>query len=470
MANGDKKQLHVVMIPWSAFGHLIPFFQLSIALAKSGIQVSFISTPKIIQRLPKLPSPDLNLNLISLPLPTLDETLLPPEAEATVDISFEQIQYLKIAYDRLKEPVREFVKDQNPDWIIIDMIPCWVDEIAREFQIPVLHFSVFTAATYCFMVHPDYLIGEGQRMEWSTPESLTFRPKWFDVDLPDSTLAYKLHDAIGFHAGVFGENASGITDAERVHKIIFSASRAVIVRSSYECEGEYLKLMEKNFAMPVIPIGLLPPEKPKGVIGDVKISTFLDEQDAKSVVFVGFGSECKLSKEIIHEIAHGLELSNLPFLWAIRKPNWAKHDLDVLPLGFTDRTSGRGLVSIGWAPQMEILAHPSIGGSLFHAGWGSVIETLQFGHVLVVLPFIIDQPLNAKLLVEKDLAMEIEKNEDGSICREEIAKTLNLAMVSEEGESLRERARDAAKIYGNHELHQSYIDKFVEYLRNGAAN
>jgi hypothetical protein len=51
---------------------------------------------------------------------------------------------------------------------------------------------------------------------------------------------------------------------------------------------------------------------------------------------------------------------------------------------------------MGWIPQ-EILTHSSIGGSLFHsAGWGSAIETLQFGNNLVLLPFIVDQLLNAK--------------------------------------------------------------------------
>jgi hypothetical protein len=32
---------------------------------------------------------------------------------------------------------------------------------------------------------------------------------------------------------------------------------------------------------------------------------WLDQQAAKSVVFVGFGSECKLSKEQVFEIAYG---------------------------------------------------------------------------------------------------------------------------------------------------------------------
>ncbi|BFG22038.1 hypothetical protein CerSpe_083120 [Prunus speciosa] len=116
---------------------------------------------------------------------------------------------------------------------------------------------------------------------------------------------------------------------------------------------------------------------------------------------------------------------------------------------------------------MEILGHPSVGGSLFHSGWGSVIETLQFGHVLVVLPFIIDQPLNARLLVEKDLAVEVKRTEEGSFCKDDIAKTLRHAMVAEEGEKLRSNARKAAKVFGDHKLHKDhYISQFVHYLKN----
>ena len=68
-----KEVMHVVMFPWSAFGHMMPFFQLSIALAKSGVEVSFVSTPKNTQRLPK-PPPDLStlINFVELQLPTLD--------------------------------------------------------------------------------------------------------------------------------------------------------------------------------------------------------------------------------------------------------------------------------------------------------------------------------------------------------------------------------------------------------------
>ncbi|KAI9110096.1 hypothetical protein K1719_019137 [Acacia pycnantha] len=85
------KEILVVMLPWSAFGHMMPFFQLSIALAKSGVRVSFVSTPINMERLPKIPSDLASLiTLVALPLPKLPNGDLPEGAEATVDIPFKK--------------------------------------------------------------------------------------------------------------------------------------------------------------------------------------------------------------------------------------------------------------------------------------------------------------------------------------------------------------------------------------------
>jgi UDP:flavonoid glycosyltransferase YjiC (YdhE family) len=91
---------------------------------------------------------------------------------------------------------------------------------------------------------------------------------------------------------------------------------------------------------------------------------------------------------------------------------------------------------------------------------------LQFGHALILLPFIIDQPLNARYLVEKGSGVEIKRGEDGSFTRDGVAKALKLAMVSAEGKSLREKAGEAAAIFGNQKLHQDYYTgKFVDFLK-----
>ncbi|XP_042482227.1 soyasaponin III rhamnosyltransferase-like [Macadamia integrifolia] len=187
--------------------------------------------------------------------------------------------------------------------------------------------------------------------------------------------------------------------------------------------------------------------------------------EIKSVVFVGFGSECKLSTDQVYEIAHELKLSGLPFLWALRKPTWTVDEDDALPPEFRTRNKGQGVVCLGWASQMEILAQPSVGGSLFHSGLGSIIETRQFGHTLVVLPIVIDQALNDRLLVEKGLAVEVERGEDRSFDRKGITKALRKSMVDEEGEGVRVRAREMRTIFGDHGLHQAYMDGFIQYLK-----
>ncbi|KAL9257511.1 UDP-glycosyltransferase 91D1-like protein [Drosera capensis] len=99
-----------------------------------------------------------------------------------------------------------------------------------------------------------------------------------------------------------------------------------------EYEGEYIDLLEKVINKPVIPVGVLPPEHDEKKKGKYR------RERAR-----GFGSEHKYRREQIFEIAFGLELSELPFLWALRNP---------------ERTRAKGIARFGWAPQLEILSTP----------------------------------------------------------------------------------------------------------------
>lgn len=459
------------MLPWLAFGHMIPFFHLSLALAKQGIRISFVSTPKNITRLPKVPAELAHLiNLVKLPLPNVATSnyILPNDAEATVDLLPENVQYLKIAYDLLAQPFKQFVSGQLPDWIIVDLIPHWAVDVAQECGVPLIFFSAYNAAALAFVGPPEFLTGDAQKRVRPSPESLTISPEWISFR---SSVAFRMYEAIGFHPGLYGENASEIKDAQRVASVI-QGCYAMAIRSCPEVEGEYLNLLGNIFGKPVIPVGLLPPAPPgerENVVPWNLMFNWLDKQKARSVVFVGFGSECKLSKDQVNEIAYGLEMSELFFIWVLQKPDWTSHDVTTAtPPGFTQRTAEKGVVHVGWAPQKEILAHPSIGGSLFHCGWGSVIETLQYGHCLVALPFVFDQGLTARMLVDKGLAIEVERREDGSFSRDDIAKSLRQAMVSNEGENLRNNAKEVALVFGDQKLHQEhYIGEFAQFLKNG---
>ena len=85
-----------------------------------------------------------------------------------------------------------------------------------------------------------------------------------------------------------------------------------------------------------------------------------------------------------------------------------------------------------------------------------------------MLPLVYDQSLNASFLVDKGLAVEVEKGQDGSFDRDGIAKALRLAMVSGEGKAIKVHAREAVAIFADENLHQQYIDRFVKYLKHGS--
>ncbi|XP_058224220.1 UDP-glycosyltransferase 91C1-like [Rhododendron vialii] len=190
----ERETIHVVLLPLPAFGHMMPFHQLAIALAEAGVHVSYISTPKNTQRLPKPPqnlSP--KISFVSLPLPISDSSPLPKGAEATVDlISNEQVPNLIKAFDLLQKPLEKFVVEHSPDWLIIDLFTPWATDVGKDCGVPVLGFSPFSAATCLFWGPPEYLTGDGQKRVRSSLESLTKPPEW--VTFP-SSVAYRSFEA-----------------------------------------------------------------------------------------------------------------------------------------------------------------------------------------------------------------------------------------------------------------------------------
>lgn len=177
------------------------------------------------------------------------------------------------------------------------------------------------------------------------------------------------------------------------------------------------------------------------------------------MVYVAFGSERHLKKEEVSELARVLEISKLPFVWTYRGGE------DLLPLGFKERVEGRGVICKGWVPQMKLLGHEAIGGFLTHCGWNSLVEAIGLGVALVLLPMPYDQGLNAMLMEEKKVGVEVEKrDEDGRFDVEGVARVLRLVMVEKEGEEIRVRARKLGRVLGRKEMHDGYVEKFVEFL------
>ncbi|KAI3931533.1 hypothetical protein MKW92_011135 [Papaver armeniacum] len=474
--DSQDDQLHIVMVPFLAFGHLNPFLELAMSLANMGHRISFISTPRNIQRLlpnlsPNLASSSL-ISFVSFPLPK-DENLR-DQAESTMDLPAKEVPYLKRAYDGLEGPVSSFLETAKPDWIIQDFAPYWLPAIASRLDIPCCFFSIFNASVNCFFGPPSAFWESGENDSGSKEEKpamdLTVPPSW--IPFP-SNLAFRSYE-FGRVFETVEVKLSGVTDGHRISSAI-NGCEFMAVRSCLEVESEFLGLMENLFKRQVIPVGLLPPTPPSPDTIDeadnheewMRMKEWLDKQEQKSVVYIALGSEATLSQSELTELALGLESSKLPFFWVLRKPVGATGDLlSMLPEGFVERTRGNGFMCMSWAPQMRILQHPSIGGFLNHCGWSSVIEALGFGCPLILLPMVNDQPLNARTMVWKEMGLEIERNEeDGSFTRESVAKSLRTVMVDEDGEKFRLNARKLKDVFGNKLLNDGYVERFSHHLK-----
>jgi UDP-glucosyl transferase 73C len=135
--------------------------------------------------------------------------------------------------------------------------------------------------------------------------------------------------------------------------------------------------------------------------GEWKHLKWLDSQKQGSVIYACLGSLCNLTSTQMIELCLALEATKRPFIWVIREGNqleelkkWIEES------GFEGRINGRGLVIKGWAPQLLILSHPSIGGFLTHCGWNSTIEAICGGVPMVTWPLFGDQFLNEIFVVQ----------------------------------------------------------------------
>nr|KAJ0188742.1 hypothetical protein LSAT_V11C900501650 [Lactuca sativa] len=126
---------------------------------------------------------------------------------------------------------------------------------------------------------------------------------------------------------------------------------------------------------------------------------WLDSQKPKSVIYVCFGSMVKFPEAQITEIALALEESKQPFIWVVRK-KVGDEEIGGMPEGFQERIKreNKGLIMTEWAPQVEILQHPAVGGFLSHCGWNSALETIVSGVPMMTWSLYAEHFYNEKLV------------------------------------------------------------------------
>ncbi|XP_057830015.2 putative UDP-rhamnose:rhamnosyltransferase 1 [Cryptomeria japonica] len=365
------RQLHVVMFPWFAQGHITPFLDLAKSLLTSGLRISFVSTPVNIEWIKKKIVP--GIELVELQLPSMEG--LPGSVESTTGLSeigrTDLVPLLFQAIDLCELPFGALLKLLSLDFIIFDAALWWTPWVADKMGIPTINFMVVD------MVAMSFAIGQyRQRLpDIPTAEDLT-------IPLPR------------FPPLV-------------IHLRTFEAWK------------------ERSTGQFMFPIGIsmhsLPPWPDAN-----RCLAWLDKQPTRSVVFACFDSECPLTAQDLAALLLGLEESEISFLLFL-----FRHARVELHRVSEDCTHGRGLMVTNWAPQLHILNHPSTGAFFSHCWWNSVTKGLRFGMPIVAIPIQFDQPLFARLIVhELKMGVEVKRNkEDGSFTKEDVAKAVIAVMV-----------------------------------------
>ncbi|XP_074317450.1 zeatin O-glucosyltransferase-like [Silene latifolia] len=179
---------------------------------------------------------------------------------------------------------------------------------------------------------------------------------------------------------------------------------------------------------------------------------WLDRQEINSVMYVSFGTLTSMTDEQIAEIAIGLDKSGQKFIWVLRfadKGDIFTHDETARQPKLLDkyhqRLKKRGLVVTEWVPQLDILAHPSIGGFMSHCGWGSCVESISMGVAIAAWPITSDQPKNAVLVTEVlgvGIVVREWEHRGTVVVSSTVENAIRKLMQTEEGKQIRKRATE----------------------------
>lgn len=249
------------------------------------------------------------------------------------------------------------------------------------------------------------------------------------------------------------------------------SSEVVLLKTARSFEGKYVDYVSSLFRNKILPVGPLVTEVDR-INGEENsdIMRWLGKKKLQSTVYVSFGSEYFLSEEEIVEIAKGLELCKANFIWVIRFAIMEGRERsnssveEVVPKGFLERMRERGRVVAGWAPQANILGHPSTGAFASHCGWSSLNESIYYGVPVVGMPIKINMFVDARMLVDAGACVEVGREGNGVFKGEEIAKAIDGVIVEERGEGMRRRARELSEKMRMEE--EGAIDEVAHQLWN----
>ncbi|XP_044506135.1 UDP-glycosyltransferase 73C4-like [Mangifera indica] len=454
-------QPHFVLIPLMAQGHLLPAVDIAKLLAQRNAVVTIVTTPRNAARFSNITNRSvqagLPINVVQIEFPAT-QVGLPDGCESADAVpSLDLFKNFFTAMRMMQEPVEKLFQElkPSPSCLISDRNFAWTADVSSKFQIPRILFD----GTNCFSLFCSHNLHKSKIHETLSDS--------------ESFVIPGLSDQFTFRRsqlpGLFnpGSNKDFNKFREEV-KAAEAGAYGVIVNSFEELETEFLKGFQSATGSKVWCIGPVSlcnkDDLDMAQRGNSEASTevnpylkWLNSWPANSVIYACLGSLSNLTPAQLIELGLGLEATNRPFIWVIRR---GQHDITELNKwledGFEERVKGRGLLIRGWAPQVLILSHPSTGAFLTHCGWNSTLEGICAGVPMITWPLFAEQFFNEKLVVhvlktgvpvgaEAVMHLKEEEKFGVQVKKEKISEAIEKVMNENNYEERRKEARKLAE-------------------------
>ncbi|GLJ07884.1 hypothetical protein SUGI_0076140 [Cryptomeria japonica] len=485
MSMDGLQKPHVAVLAFPALGHYIPLLELSRLVGSQNLTVSFVTTPANVPRFQDFIDEALNcgidLRLLVLPTPHVEglpegresTDVCPPESHGSIFAMARKLQEPFDAWMELQFKEQELAAP--PVCVVFDSFMGWARQSAEKFSIscvefnPVGAFGASATNSAARSIMQRVLEKQGEDclvLSLDLPRPVRFKRNEINQDYwsPD-----EMNPITKFVLPMLQIVSKGVS--------------GMLLNTFKELESDYVEHLRNLTGKPVWAIGPLLPMSYFGGAGN-KLSTrgkmadipadellqWLDSQKTASVVYVSFGSVVKLSKEQTKALARGLEGSKQHFVWTIKVTHSGRSgNAEYLPEGFLERTKDRGVVIWGWAPQLLILSHPSVGAFMSHCGWNSVLESLTLGVPIAGWPMFGEQFLNMRTMEEMGVGIQFCEHPGGVPDEEKVGEVLRQVLSDDKGKEMRTAAQKvkemARKAVGDGGSSKANVQGFASEMR-----
>ncbi|KAL1549412.1 UDP-glycosyltransferase 86A1-like [Salvia divinorum] len=445
MAGNPARRPHAIMIPYPYQGHINPFVSLAVKLASQGFTITFINTQSVHRRISRAQTATGHADIFS---GARDSGL--DIRYATVcdgfplgfDRSLNHDQFVEGLIHVFSAHVDELVgnlADSDPPvtCLIADTFYVWASYIARKYNLVYVSFWTEPALVLSLYYHLDLLKKNGHFGSQAKRKDMIDYIPGVGAMKPTDLMSYLQADDI----------------CTVVHRVIYRAfedvkkADIIICNTVEELELNTLSALHRKqhtYAIGPIVSGFTNQEVATSLWSESDCTPWLNSKPNRSVLYVSFGSHAHTtSKQEIWEIARGLLISGVNFVWVIRPDIVNSDEANFLPPGFENGMKGRGLI-VQWCSQIKVISHPAIGGFLSHCGWNSVLESIWSRVPLICFPLFTDQFTNRKLVVN-DWKIGINLCDRASIMRDEVEEKIKYLMSGESSEELRNAIKEVSR-------------------------